>query len=62
MIRDFSTGNTPALRSTAQAWLTGEHGDPAPVRPAATVMIVRDTAGQEAVGASPVEVLSLIHI
>ncbi len=52
MIRDFSTGNTPALRSTAQAWLTGEHGDPAPVRPAATVMIVRDTAGQEAVGAS----------
>ena len=62
MIRDFSTGNTPALRSTAQAWLTGEHGDPAPVRPAATVMIVRDTAGQEAVGASPVEVFLLRRV
>lgn len=62
MIRDFSTGNTPALRSTAQAWLTGEHGDPAPVRPAATVMIVRDTAGQEAVGGSPVEVFLLRRV
>ena len=62
MIRDFSTGNTPALRSTAQAWLTGEHGDPAPVRPAATVMIVRDAAGQEAVGASPVEVFLLRRV
>ena len=62
MIRDFSTGNTPALRSTAQAWLTGEHGDSAPVRPAATVMIVRDTAGQEAVGGSPVEVFLLRRV
>jgi 8-oxo-dGTP pyrophosphatase MutT (NUDIX family) len=62
MIRDFSTGNTPALRSTAQAWLTGEHGDPAPVRPAATVMIVRDAAGQEAVGGSPVEVFLLRRV
>ena len=62
MIRDFSTGSTPALRSTAQAWLTGEHGDPAPVRPAATVMIVRDTAGQEAVGGSPVEVFLLRRV
>ncbi|MBK7611990.1 MAG: NUDIX hydrolase [Actinomycetales bacterium] len=32
------------------------------MRPAATVMIVRDTAGQEAVGASPVEVFLLRRV
>ncbi len=53
MIRDFSTGNTPALRATAEAWLTGEHGDPVSVRPAATVMIVRDAAERDAIGGSP---------
>ena len=42
MIRDFPTGNTPALHATAVAWLAGDHGEPVPVRPAATVMIVRD--------------------
>jgi 8-oxo-dGTP pyrophosphatase MutT (NUDIX family) len=51
MIRDFSTGNTPALHATAVAWLSGEHGEPVPVRPAATVMIVRDAVG--AAGATP---------
>ncbi len=61
MIRDFSTGNSPALRATAQAWLTGEHGDPAPVRPAATVMIVRDRpAGDRTAG--PVQVFMLRRV
>ncbi len=45
MIRDFATTNSPALRATALAWLSGEHDEPVPVRPAATVMIVRDARG-----------------
>ncbi len=47
MIRDFATANTPALRSLAETWLSAAPADrpqPAPLRQAATVMIVRDGA------------------
>ena len=47
VIRDFSTGNTPALRATAEAWLAGERGAPATTRPASTVMIVRDARPED---------------
>ena len=64
MIRDFSTSNAPALHATALAWLSGEHGEPAPLRPAATVMIVRDASDDESgnSGGSPVEVFLLRRV
>ena len=60
MIRDFPTGNTPALRASAQAWLDGNQPAPPVARPAATVMIVRDRA--DGSGGSAVEVFMLRRV
>jgi 8-oxo-dGTP pyrophosphatase MutT (NUDIX family) len=54
VIRDFATGNTPALQASAQRWLDAP-GEAVPARPAATVMIVQD-------GADGVEVFMLRRV
>jgi len=48
VIRDFATGNSPELRSRVEAHLACPERAPVALRPASTVMLVRDgTAGVE---------------